>query len=376
MSMIKKYVGLDVSKNKIAVAIAEEGRESARYWGTIGHTEDAVKKLMKNLRASDDTTLDVCYEAGPTGYELYRWLLKLNIDCTVVAPSLIPRRAGDQIKTDKRDALRLAQLFRAGELISVHVPTPEEEALRDLVRAREDAKEDMNRHLQRLGKFLLRYQIVNPKGSKTNTVAHEEWLDTLRFSNECQRITFQEYRQAIWETKERMKRYDQEIERQATTGVHAPFIRVLQALRGVALITSATIASEMITTGRFAEASGFMSYCGLVSRESSSGNSRWQGGITKAGNAHLRRVLVEAAASYRHAPGIRRRMRERISGLPPEIQSIAWDAQNRLHRKYKELSRRGKHHNCIKTAVARELAGFVWAIAKEFERQQMRTLAS
>lgn len=370
MSITKKYVGLDVSKAKIAVAIAEEGRDEARFWGTIVHTKEAVSKFIQQLRKTENITLEVCYEAGPTGYVLYRWLLEMDISCTIVAPSLIPTRAGDRVKTDKRDALRLAQLFRAGELTSVYVPTPEDEALRDLVRAREDAKEDSNRHKQRLGKFLLRHQIADPKGSKPGTYAYEEWLDTLRFSDECQLLTFQEYRQVIRETKERIKRYEEEIERQAEIGSQAPLIQALQALRGVAVVTAATLASEVLDMSRFPNAASFMSYCGLVPIESSSGVSRWQGRITKAGNAHLRRVLVESAWHYRHTPAIRRRLRDRIAGMPPEMQSIAWEAQNRLYKKYKGLQRKGKHNGCIVTAIARELAGFVWAIACEVKKQK------
>jgi transposase len=280
------------------------------------------------------------------------------------------------VKTDKRDALRLAQLFRAGELTPIYVPTPEDEALRDLIRAREDAKEDLNRHKQRLGKFLLRLQLFDPKGAKPGSSKYEEWLDTVRFANDCQRLSFQEYRQSIWETKERIKRYEQEIEKQATTHTtQAPFIQAFQALRGVALVTASTLSSEIASISRFGHAGAFMSYCGLVTREHSSGESRWQGRITKAGNAHLRRVLVEAAWSYRHTPAIRRKMGERITGLPPEIQAIAWAAQNRLHKKYKSMMYKGKHKGCIAAAIARELAGFVWAIAKELEQLQIRARA-
>jgi transposase len=375
MSNSIKYVGLDVSKSKIAVAVAEEGRQEARYWGTIVHTKEAVARLMQQLRTTEEITLNVCYEAGPTGYVLYRWLLEMDIHCTVVAPSLIPKRAGDRVKTDKRDALRLAQLFRAGELTPVYVPTPEDEALRDLVRAREDAKEDLNRHKQRLGKFLLRHQLTNAKGAKPGTFAYEEWLDTLRFSNECHRLTFEEYRQSIWETKERIKRYEQEIEKQAEISTQAPLIQAFQALRGVALITAATLSSEIANIARFSRPTSFMSYCGLVASEFSTGDSRRQGGITKAGNAHLRRVLVEAAWSYRHSPAIRRKLRDRIAGLPSEIQAIAWAAQHRLHKKYKSLMGKGKHKGCVTVAIARELAGFVWAIAKETERLQLQKAA-
>jgi transposase len=368
--MAKKYVGLDVSKSKIAVAIADEGRGEARYWGVIAHTKEAVIKLMQQLGKGENSQLDVCYEAGPTGYVLYRWLLELNVPCTIVAPSLIPKRAGDRVKTDKRDALRLAQLFRAGELTSVYIPTPEDEALRDLVRAREDAKEDLCRHKQRLGKFLLRHQLSDPHGAKPWTHAYEAWLDTVKFTHDGQRLAFQEYRQTIWEAKERIKRYDQEIEAQSEKGEQAPTIQALQALRGVAVLTAATLASEMIQAARFASPSAFMSYCGLVPSESSTGESRRQGKITKAGNAHLRRVLVEAAWSYRYSPALKRHMRTRIEGLPPEVQRIAWAAQHRLHRKYKSMLRMGKHKGTIMAAVARELAGFVWAIAKVTENQK------
>ncbi|MBU5445205.1 IS110 family transposase [Paenibacillus sp. MSJ-34] len=375
MNHSTKYVGLDVSKAKIAVAIADEGRQEARFWGVIEHTEEAVRKLMQKLRPSEDVVLEVCYESGPTGNVLYRWLLAMNIACTIVAPSLVPQRAGDRVKTDRRDALRLAQLFRAGELTSVYVPSPEDEALRDLVRAREDAKEDMNRHKQRLGKFLLRNQLSPSNGAKPWTHKYEEWLDTLRFSDDCKRTAFQEYRQTIRETQERMKRYEKEIERQAQSGVQAPLIQALQALKGVAVITAATLASEIFDITRFPSAGSFMSYCGLVPSESSSGVSRWQGNITKAGNAHLRRVLVESAWHYRHPPGIRKKLRERMPDLPPGVQAIAWEAQSRLYKKCKGLQRRGKHSGCVITSIARELAGFVWAIARELEKQKQANVA-
>lgn len=369
MSIAKKYIGLDVSKAKIAVAIADEGRNDPRFWGIVEHTKERIVKLLQQLQGSGESRveLEVCYEAGPTGYMLHRWLLESGISCTVVAPSLIPQRAGDRIKTDKRDALRLAQLFRAGELTGVYIPSPEEEALRDLVRAREDAKEDMNRHKQRMGKFLLRLQLFPPSKAKAWTFAYEEWLDTLRFKSPCHRVVFQEYRESIRETAERLRRYEKEIELLSHTHAQAPLIEALQALRGVATLTATTLVSEMVSVTRFASAPSFMSYCGLVPSEHSSGVSRIQGKLTKAGNAHLRRVLVEAAHHYRHSPGVRRKLRERISGLPPEVQRIAWEAQNRLHRKYMTMLGKGKHHSKIVAAIARELAGFVWGIAQALE---------
>ena len=373
----KKYIGLDVSKSKIAVAIADEGRQEARYWGVIEHTEAAVRKLMQKLRTTEDTVLEVCYESGPTGNVLYRWLLTMDISCAIVAPSLVPQRAGDRVKTDKRDAIRLAHLFRAGELTSIYIPSPEDEAFRDLVRAREDAKEDVNRHKQRLGKFLLRNQLSPPDGARPWTLRYEEWLDTLRFPDDCKRSVFEEYRQTIRETQERIKRYEKEIERQAKSESQSqsPLIQALQVLKGVAVVTAATLASEIFDITRFPSAASFMSYCGLVPSESSSGASRWQGNITKAGNAHLRRVLIESAWHYRHPPGVRRKLKERMPDLSPQLQSIAWEAQCRLYKKFKRLQSRGKHHGCVVTSIARELAGFVWAIAQELVRQKNKEAA-
>ncbi len=370
MSVTTKYVGLDVSKNKVAVAIADEGRDSSRYWGVIPHTKEALHKLVKQL-STDGVTLKTCYEAGCTGFEMYRWLLEMNVDCDVVAPSLTPTRASDRVKTDRRDALRLAQLLRAGELTNVYVPTVEDEAFRDLVRAREDAKEDLNRHMQRLGKFLLRQQRFPPEKVKPGTAKYDEWLDTVRFSQESQQFAFAEYRQTIRETNQRLARYEKEIEQQAKTSSQAPLIQALQALRGIKLLSAATIAVELgDIAGRFAHPRYVMSYSGLVPRERSTGDSRWQGGLTKAGNSHLRRVLVESAWSYRYTPGVRRALRERLTGLPPGIEAISWEAQVRLHKKYKMMMRQGKHKGVITAAVARELVGFVWAIAQELNKNE------
>lgn len=364
-----KFVGLDVSKEKIIVAVASEGRENARYWGSIPHTKEAVRKLVRQLGKEEGILLDVCYEAGPTGYELYRWCLELNVNCSVVAPTSLHQTS--KIKTDKRDAIRLAQLWRARELTVVYVPTPEDEALRDLARAREDAVQDLNRHKQRLTKFLLRHQLHPAKGVKLWSFAYDEWLDTLRFKDKCECLVFQEYRHSIFETKERIARYENEMEQQAVDGCQASLIQAFMSLRGVALVTATTLAAELGNiAGRFTHPRLLMSYAGLVPRESSTGGSRWQGGITKVGNNHIRRVLVESAWSYRHTPGVRRRIREKLRGLSPEIQAISWEAQNRLHKKYKRMLGKGKHKGTIVTSIARELLGFVWAIAIEVEKQK------
>ncbi|MGP4070912.1 IS110 family transposase [Halobacillus sp. B29] len=365
MKSTLKYVGLDVSKEKIAVAIAEEGREKPRYWGVIPHTPEAIRKLVKKL--GDPQNLRFCYEAGPTGYPLYRQFLAMGIHCDVIAPSLIPQKPGEKIKTDKRDSIRLAQLYRAGELVSVYVPTSEDEALRDLVRAREDAKEDELRAKHRLTKFLLRNNIHPPSGVNKWTKKYRAWLDTLTFKNALSKLTFQEYYHQLKELEQRIQRYEEEIKIQATDGVHAPIIQVLQSLRGIALITAVSLAAEIGSFKRFPKPGQFMGYIGLIPSESSSGNVRYQGGITKTGNRHVRRLLIEAAWSYRYQPAVKGNLKKRLNGLPPTIQSISWKAQNRLHKKYYRLISRGKEKGKAITAVARELAGFIWAVMQEVE---------
>ncbi|QTC39916.1 IS110 family transposase [Bacillus sp. V3] len=360
-----KYVGLDVSKEKIAVAIAEEGRQEPRYWGMIPHTSSAVKKLMKKLGSPEN--LRVCYEAGPTGYPLYRLFLALGIHCEVIAPSLIPKRPGERIKTDRRDSLRLAQLYRAGELTSIYVPTEEDEALRDLVRCREDAKEDELRIKHRLSKFLLRNNIKPPSGVNKWTVKYFNWLDTLKFENPHLRIVYQEYYHQLKEIKQRLLRLEKEIRLQSTEGVQAPKIQALQALRGVALITATSVVAEIGSFKRFSTPRQFMAYVGLIPSEYSSGESRKQGNITKTGNRHVRHMLVEAAWSYRFQPAVKGELKKRIHGQSPTIQAISWKAQNRLHQKYYRLIARGKNPGKAITAVARELAGFIWAIMQEVE---------
>ncbi|MBP1935134.1 IS110 family transposase [Ammoniphilus resinae] len=375
MIMSKKYVGLDVSKNKIVVAIAPENRDEAvRYWGSINHTKEAVVKLVKQLTKEGNVILDVCYEAGPTGFELHRWFLELSVLCTVTAPQALD--GNKKIKTDKRDAIRLAQLWRAKELTPIYVPAQDDEALRDLTRAREDSVEDLNRHKQRLTKFLLRHQIKPSKEMNLWTTVYEEWLDTLRFSRVAEDMVFQEYRNSIREATSRIKRYEREMEQQTKSSNLAPLIQALQGLRGVALVTATTIAAELgDIAGRFATPGQLMSYMGLVPSESSSGGGRWQGSITKVGNAHVRRVLVEAAWSYRVSPAIRRSLRERLEGLGPEIEAISWEAQRRLHKKYSKMVAKGKHKGTVAAAVARELAGFIWAIGMEVYKRQLKEKA-
>ena len=369
-----KFVGLDVSKEKIAVAIAELGREKPRYYGTIAHTPEALRKLVNKL--GDPENLRFCYEAGPTGYPLYRLFLSMGIECDVIAPSLIPNKPGERVKTDKRDAIRLAQLFRAGELTSVYVPTEEDEALRDLVRARQCAKGDELRAKHRITKLLLRYDIRPPeKVGKNWSAKYREWIHTVKFKHSSLQIAFQEYLQNLNEVEQRLKRFEEEIKAQASEGVHAPMIQALQCLRGVAVVTATSLVAEIGSFKRFQTPKQFMAYLGLVPSEWSSGDSRRQGKITKTGNNHARRLLIESSWSYRHPPAVRDRLKRRLDGKPGSIQAISWKAQQRLNKKYFRLLSRGKQSNVAITAVARELAGFVWAVAQEAERLPTKQLS-
>ncbi|MFB4166336.1 IS110 family transposase [Virgibacillus sp. JSM 102003] len=364
-----KYVGLDVSKEEIAVAIAEEGRGKPRYFGMISHTPEAIRKLVKKLGKPEN--LKMCYEAGPTGYPLYRMFMSMGIECDVIAPSLIPQKPGERVKTDKRDAMSLAGLFRAGELTSIYVPSKEDEALRDLVRAREDVKDDILRIKHRITKLLLRYGIRAPQKVGRNWSAkYREWIYTVKFEYRPVRIAFREYLQILHETEQRLKRLEGEIQAEAENGVHAPIIQALQCLRGVATITATGLAAEIGSFGRFPTPKKFMAFLGLVPSESSSGASRKQGDITKTGNVHARKLLIEAAWSYRLQPAVRDKLKKRQNGQPGAILDISWKAQTRLHKRFHRLMSRGKASNKAVTAVARELAGFIWAIAKEVEENR------
>lgn len=365
MKFTTKYVGLDVSKEKIAVAIADEGREAPRYYGTISHKPEALRKLIRTL-SDEQTTLFFCYEAGPTGYETCRWIESMGAKCWVIAPSLIPKRAGDRVKTDRRDAEQLARLFRAGELTTVHVPNREEEALRDLTRTREAVREDTHRARQRILKFLLRYHIHPPETLKRRwTKKYRVWLTQLTFEFETVEISFRELLHALDECEQRLARLEKAMLAESTKGFKAPLIQVLQSLRGVALISAVTIAAEIGSFERFRSPRQLMAYLGLVPSEASTGGTVRRGKMTKAGNGHLRRVLIEAAWSYRYRPAVKGDLARRIDGMPAEVQMISWKAQERLHARYKHLLySQNKHKNVVVGAIARELAGFLWGIAK------------
>jgi transposase len=368
MKDVTKFVGLDVSKETISVGVADAGRGEPRFHGNIPNQPDAIRKLMKKL--GNPENLLVCYEAGSTGYGIVRLLLSMGIDCIVVAPTLIPKRAGDRVKTDRRDALRLAQLLRAAELTPVWIPDEDHEELRDLIRSRHDAKEDFQRARQRLVHFLLRHDLRPPQGVRNWSVKHREWLDTLKFEKSSLRIVFQEYLHAIDEIADRMKKIVAEIHEQAIHSEHAPVIQALQTMRGVAEVTAVTLVAEVGQFSRFTSPRQLMSYAGLVPKEYSSGSNRWQGSITKIGNAQIRRVLVESAWAYRHRPSLKGELRKRQEGQDPEAQCIAWKAQHRLNQKYDRITFRGKAGKHAAVAVARELIGFIWAIGCSIEKKQ------
>ena len=370
MSKIR-FVGLDVHAETIAVAVAETGGE-VRSLGTIPNKPEAVRKLIGKLAPS--ATLKCCYEAGPTGYVLYWQLTQLGVACEVIAPSLVPTKAGDRVKTDRRDAEKLARCYRAGELTAVWVPDAAHEALRDLVRAREAAKKDQLRHRHRLGKFLLRHGKRPVDAGKAWTQKYVNWIRIhARFEEAAWNATVAHYLEEIDHIAERIAKLEAAIDeavKQAAPEIRA-VIEALQALRGVAQTTAATVVSELGSLSRFQHPRQLMGYSGLVPREYSSGNKTQRGPITKSGNAHLRRVLVEAAWTYQHRPNVQGRVlrRQKALALSDEAKKIAWKAQQRLHKRFTAMAARGKNHNQIVTALARELLGFMWAIAVHAEAQ-------
>lgn len=365
-----KYVGLDVHKETIAVSVADPDGGEVRYMGEIPNTPDAVVKLVKRL-GKEGTKLSFCYEAGPCGYGLHRQLLDLGQVCQVVAPSLIPRKPGDRVKTDRRDSLNLARLHRAGELTAVWVPDGAQEALRDLTRAREDMKHLQRQAKQRLLGFLLRHG--KRFGGKDNwTQAHFRWMEEVKFKQPVQQIVFQEYVDSVQAMTRRVAAFDEQMESAARDSVFWPVIEGLMALRGVKLITATTIVAEIGDLKRFATAPQLMAYLGVVPSEHSSGESKSRGSITKTGNGHVRRVLVESAWQYRYPARKTAVLQRRAERAPEQVQEIAWKAQKRLCARYRLLEARGKLKVQVCIAIARELAGFIWAIGQTLPQPAAR----
>jgi transposase len=360
------YVGLDVHKNTTDVAITN-GRSNGkvRSYGKIVSTLDALNKLIKKLQ-DGDKELRFVYEAGPCGYQIYRYLIAKGIHCSVVAPSMIPRRSGDRIKTDRRDAINLVRLFRAGELTSIYVPTPEDEAIRDLLRCRDDMRRFERKARQRLLSFLLRHG-HQYSGKKNWTKGFYNWLATVRFSHPAQQITLQEYIDVTNECSERIQRITQQIAIHIEEWSRAPFVKAYQALRGVSIIVAATVVAEIGDMNRFQNPKQLMAYLGLIPSEHSSGRTVRRGPITKTGNSHVRRVLIEAAWTYRMQARISSVLLKRQKGLPKSICDISWKAQTRLCARYWRLYAKGKSRQTVVTAIARELSAFIWAIDRQVQ---------
>lgn len=363
MEKITRYVGLDVHGETIAAAVSE-GREKARSLGQFPNRPEAIRKFIERLGGSQH--LKVCYEAGPTGYALYWQLTKLGVACEVVAPSLVPRKPGERIKTDRRDAEKLAECYRSGTLTSVWVPDAAHEALRDVVRARAAAKRDESRAKHRLVKYLLRYGLRHPENSRAWSHPWWQWVQGLKLEFDGQQITLGEHIAEVLHQGQRLARFDAAIDRaiESAPADKKAVVNALQALRGVAKLTAVTIVTEVGTFQRFRKPTELMGYTGLVPSEYSSGSRRATGGITRTGNAHLRHVLGEAAWHARHRPWLNLRLKKILPTLPAGAAEIAWKAQERLHRKFTRLTYQRKPSGKVATAVARELVGFVWAIGR------------
>lgn len=359
------WVGLDVSKKSTAVHRLVGGAADGDAW-TVPTEERAVRRLARKLRrdAGPEAEIRCCYEAGPMGFTLQRWLESergAGIVCEVVAPSLIPVRPGARVKTDPRDAHKLAESLRAGLLVEVSSPTPAQEAVRDLCRCREDAQQDLLRSRHRLKKFLLRRGYAWTRGTSW-TQAHETWLRRLRFEEAADEIVYADYLQTVEAATERVRRLDQALVEAAQQAPYAEPVGWLRCYRGVDTVTAMTVAAELFGVERFRTARELMSYLGMTPSENSSGEQTRRGGITKAGNAHVRRVLIQAAWSQRHRPVVSAALRRRREDQPEWVVRHADRAMHRLHRKYAKMRARNKPQGKVVTAVAREMIGFLWAV--------------
>lgn len=358
-----KYIGVDVHKETLAVAIADEERGSeVRYLGAVPNTDDAMRQLVKRL-ARTGAALSFCYEAGPCGYGLQRLLAKLGQECIVIAPSMMPRRPGDHVKTDRRDAMTLARLLRAGELTAIWVPDEAHEAVRDLIRTRRVARQDATSAKQSVRSFLLRHD-RRFSGKTAWTKMYWRWLSEQAFAYPHQQLAFEELKHRLTEAQARTERLEAALEEAVESWRFGPLVHSLQALRGVRLVVAATLVAEVGDLTRFDNPKQLMAYLGLVPSEHSSGASTRRGRITRAGNGHARTMLIEAGWTYRLPAREERRYLARVADLPADIQAIGWKAQVRLCRRFRRLSAAGKPQPKVNVAIARELVGFAWDIAR------------
>jgi transposase len=358
------FIGIDAAKARNAVAVAEGGRGGeVRYLGEVDASEQGMRRVVARIAAKYDR-VHFCYEAGPTGYGLHRLITGLGHACTVVAPSLIPKKPGDRVKTNRRDAVALARLLRAGELTPVWVPDEGHEAIRDLVRARAAAVETLRVHKQQVAAFMLKHGRHFPRKTPWGA-RYMRWLQEQQFAHPAHQIVLQEAVEAVRLAKERVLRLEGLIEEFLPTWSLAPVVNALQALRGVSLIVAVTFVAEIGDLRRFENPRRLMAYLGLVPSERSTGDAVRRGGITKAGNGRVRHLLVESAWTYRHPPRVGAKKLAQLERVPPKVREIAWKAQSRLTARYRALAARGKKLTVVCTAIARELAGFMWSVARE-----------
>jgi transposase len=358
------FVAFDVAKLKHALALAEGGRSGeVRFFGEVENKPAAIERTIKKLGKRYDR-LHVCFEAGPTGYGLYRQVQELGHDCMVVAPALIPKRSGERVKTNRRDAVTLARLHRAGELTGVWVPDVVHEAVRDLVRAREAGAADLRRKRQQLLSFLLSHGRIFD-GKSHWTLAHRRWLSRQAFEHAAQQIVFQEKIDAIEDAAQRLHRLDEQLAIIVPTWSMAPVVEAYQAMRGASFLVAVIFAAEIGDVRRFDSPPQLMAFLGLVPGERSTGDTVRRSGLTLAGNRRARRALIEAAWTYRYPARVSAALRARLEGLPKGIRDIAWKAQVRLCARYRRLSAAGKKLPVVVAAIAREIAAFLWAIGRE-----------
>ena len=360
------FIGLDVHNDSIAVSLAPSNSTEVRRYGLIGGSHDDVLRLLKKLQAAHPgAELKCCYEAGPRGYPLCRFIRAHGFGCIIVAPSKVPRKPGDRVKTDRRDADQLARLYRAGELEAIYVPDPQDEAMRDLLRARFQVSQQQHRARQQLKMFLLRHNI-RYAGKTPWTPAHLRFLATVKMPFAEHQFVFQEMVNVITEAGQRLEHYQAQIPRVVSGWRWEPVVRALMSLRGLALLNASVLVAELGDLDRFEHPSQLMSYLGLVPSEDTTSDDRKQGGITKMGNGYARRALIEAAWHYRRPARISRGLLARQEDLPKAVTDVSWAAQNRLHQRFDHLLGRGrKKPQLAAAAVARELSGFVWAIARQ-----------